>query len=114
MSVIRKIGKKLKEARKHKNDFLLIEFSKALSGSEKQGKILMRGKTADGFIEKMIKVGFETKVFEFNYTKDGIRYSMKIGRFYDEVANEKLNKDISDSVMPFIKLIKSKLDETGN
>lgn len=114
MNAIKKISKKMKEDRKHKNDFLLISFSKALTGEQKEGKILMQGKTENGFIEKMIKVGFETKVFEFQYTKNGVRYSMQIGRFYDEIANKKLNKEIADSILPFIQLIKNKIQPDEN
>lgn len=82
--------------------------------SQRRGKIIMRGKKPNGFIEKIFELGFNEYIYTIQRENKGdISYSVQIGQYPDEKAENEINKNIaeaSQNLIPLLDLLKKKND----
>jgi hypothetical protein len=82
--------------------------------SQRRGKIIMRGNTPNGFVEKIFELGFNEYVYTMQREHKGdISYSVQIGQYPDEKAENEINKSIaqaSEVLLPLLDLLKRKKD----
>lgn len=80
--------------------------------SQRQGKIIFRKSNPNGFIEKIFELGFDEYVYTLQREEQGdISYSIQIGQYADEKAENEINKNISDAslnLLPLLDLIQQK------
>lgn len=98
-----------------KTTWTLIKYYKYQTDkSQRQGKIIMRGKSPNGFIEKIFEIGFDEYVYTIQRECYGdISYSVSIGQYADEKAENEINAKIataSKNLLPLLDLLKHKND----
>ncbi len=93
--------------------FTLIKYDKFQRSSNVNGEIIMDKKgNANGFLEKIIEIGFDQNCFEVQYKlEDGILFGIRIGSFEKDDEQIEINKSIADTamnLMPLIDLLKQR------
>ena len=110
----RSIKTKIKIAKPKKTWTLIKYFKYQTDKSQRQGKMIMRSNTPNGFIEKIFELGFNEYVYTIQSEEKGdISYSVQIGQYLDDKAENEMNKKVADAslnLLPLLELIQQKRD----
>lgn len=90
--------------------YTLIQYDKFQSRSRStSGEIIMEQKNnANGFLEKMIEIGFVDSVFEIQYFHNEIKYGLNIGTFEDDrlkIENDSQISAAAKRILPLLNLL---------
>lgn len=92
---------------KQKITWLLIKYYRYQTDTtQRRGEIIMRGKTPNGFIEKIFELSFDRYIYSIQRQEKGsISYSIQIGDFANEKAENEMNSKIADASMKLLPLL---------